>query len=65
MSDMFRDALRAKRERVTATLRCPRCQAQNRPGATYIEIDQTGTRAFCSVCSIERPLAEFQTKDDQ
>lgn len=38
-------------------LRCPRCLAMNRPGVTYIEIDEHG-HCLCLVCShlwIERP----------
>jgi hypothetical protein len=33
------------------TLRCPKCGASNRPGATYIEIDKGGTQAYCIVCA--------------
>lgn len=59
----FREALHARRVKQTATLVCPKCTAANRPGATVIEIDQTGTRAFCSVCSAERDLTQFQPKE--
>lgn len=57
---MFREALRAM---LTTSLRCPRCAAANRPGVTYIEIDQTGSRAYCSICSAEGPLALYQPKE--
>lgn len=35
---------------VTLALVCPHCQAMNRPGAIYIEIQQDG-QALCSVCA--------------
>jgi hypothetical protein len=58
---MFRDALRAL---LVTTLRCPRCPAANRPGATVIEIDATSTRAYCGVCTVEGPIASFQPKKE-
>lgn len=36
--------------RIEGALTCPACHAMNRPGTTYIELDETGT-AWCSVCS--------------
>ncbi len=53
---MFREAL-------TATLTCPKCPAANRPGATYIELDTTGSRACCGVCSFEGPIERFTLKE--
>jgi hypothetical protein len=53
----------ALRKLLTTSLRCPKCPAANRPGATYIEIDDTGSRAFCSVCSHAGPLDIFQPKE--
>jgi hypothetical protein len=47
---------------LTSTLRCPKCPAANRPGATYIETD--GSRAFCIVCSHAGPIETFQPKKD-
>lgn len=35
---------------LVAALRCPRCLAMNRPGATIIELE-TPTRAVCGVCA--------------
>lgn len=58
---MFRDALRAM---LTTALQCPRCAAHNRPGATYVEIDETGSRAYCTVCSAEGPLCQYQPRKD-
>ncbi len=52
----YRAALRAK-------LCCPKCYAQNRPGATYIDLDETGSRACCGVCSHEAALELFQPKE--
>jgi hypothetical protein len=54
---MFRDALRAL---LVPTLHCVRCGAANRRGATVIEIDETGSRAYCSVCRCSGPLDTFQ-----
>jgi hypothetical protein len=54
---MFREALRAL---LVTALRCPRCAAANRPGATSIEIDQTASRGYCGVCRCEGPLTSFQ-----
>lgn len=43
----FDEAVRAMRE---ATLRCPRCGADNHPGAKHqIELNEQGL-AFCSAC---------------
>lgn len=53
----FRAALRAK-------LRCPRCGAANRPGASYVDIDDTGARAYCTVCSCAGPLDTFKPKEN-
>ena len=40
-----------RRKRLEAALVCPHCAIENKPGKTYIEIDeQTGT-AWCSCCS--------------
>lgn len=58
---MFREALRAL---LTPTLRCARCAAANRRGATVIEIDETSSRAYCSVCRCEGPLHTFQPKKE-
>lgn len=49
----FRAALRA-------TLSCPKCPAENRPGASIIDLDETGARAYCGVCSHEGPLLNFR-----
>lgn len=58
---MYREALRKLK---TSSLRCPGCKAANRPGATYIEMDETGSRAYCSVCSHAGPLDIFQPKEN-
>lgn len=41
----------AVRAQIEQRLRCPKCPAANRPGATYIELDQDGRAAYCGVCS--------------
>jgi len=56
----FREADRARR---LPTLRCPKCPAENRPGATYIDIDETGERAYCSVCAVSGPIEAFEPKE--
>ena len=38
------------RHALEAALCCPKCGAANRPGVSYIEMEQDG-RAACSVCS--------------
>jgi uncharacterized Zn-finger protein len=43
----FKDAVRLTKEQ---QLSCPSCGAANRPGATYVELQQNGD-AFCMVCS--------------
>lgn len=55
----FRDAYRAM---VLDTLKCACCGATNRPGIAYVEIDDTGSRAYCTVCSASGPLAAFKPK---
>lgn len=49
---LFRDAVIAK-------LVCPKCQAANRRGATYIELDDHNI-ACCGVCTKSGPLKDFQ-----
>ena len=41
---------------ILASLRCPECTAENRPGASYLEILPDG-QVWCSVCSKSTPLA--------
>lgn len=63
MSEPFvSDFTKSIRRDTERSLRCSHCPAANRPGATYIELDQTGSRAYCSVCSFEGPVAQFQQK---
>lgn len=57
--NVFLDALRKLQ---TVSLVCPKCKACNRPGATVVELDQTGSRAFCAVCSHEGVVDLFQPK---
>ena len=46
----FRAALDAQQRAREASLRCPYCGACNRPGATYVALDDP-QRAVCLVCS--------------
>jgi hypothetical protein len=48
---------------IESSLRCPKCPATNRPGATYVELSENGTRAYCSVCSASGPTEQFQPKE--
>lgn len=58
---MFRDALNAMRSK---DLMCPACGEVNVPKMKpAIEIDQTGERAQCSVCSFEGALGVFKMKE--
>lgn len=56
----FRAAVRTLLE---SSLRCPKCPAVNRPGATYIEMDDASDRAYCTVCARSGPLSAFQPKE--
>jgi transcription elongation factor Elf1 len=52
------------RKMLSTTVVCPRCKATNIPNASEtIEIDQTGTRAFCTNCTFERPVEAFLPKE--
>lgn len=56
------------RQAVEADLKCPHCGAWNRPrvgsspAATYVTATPDG-RAFCTGCSHEGPVTEFQPKE--
>lgn len=41
---------------IEATLECPKCGAQNRPGATIVEFDPHLYVALCAVCSHAWPV---------
>lgn len=58
---MFRAALR---QLLSKDLQCPACGEVNLPKAKpAIEIDQTGTRAQCGVCSWEGVIGAFHLKE--
>jgi len=58
---MFGDALRAMRSK---DLQCPACGEVNMPKAKpTVEIDQTGARAHCAVCSYEGAIGAFRMKE--
>lgn len=44
------DATRQQLKAMVETLECPKCQSQNRPGATIIEYDPHLQVAVCGVC---------------
>jgi len=57
----FNEAYRAM---VAKQAVCPRCQAENKPGASpTIEIDQTGTKGYCTSCSFARPVEAFLPRE--
>ena len=59
----FNEAYRAM---VAKEAHCPKCGAENVPGASpSIVINQVGTRAECSVCSFERPIEAFLLREKQ
>jgi len=52
------------RKMLADTVICPKCGQQNTPNASErVEIDQTGTRAFCTNCTFERPVEAFLPKE--
>lgn len=57
----FNEAYRAM---VTDKARCPHCKTENKKGTSpTIEVDQTGTKGYCTNCSFSRPIEAFLPKD--
>lgn len=53
----------AYRAMLAREVKCPHCGVQNVPNASEtIEIDSTGTRAYCNNCSFSRPVEGFLPK---
>lgn len=51
------------RQALEASLRCPKCPAMNRPGATVIELSDDRKTACCSVCAKAGPVDQFLQKE--
>ena len=50
----------------TVFLLCPHCGAMNTPNASpTITVDQTGTKAECSNCSVARQIEDFLPKENR